>query len=91
MLLYRRDHKQFQVNFSAFNSTHEVDTPLCSAKNLEEYLKRLTRHLEAQVILEVKDCFIFDSYFPKNGAAHMERSDLSQLSYIDTNLSLIHI
>jgi len=32
MLLYRRDHNKFQVNFSAFHSTYEVDTPLCSAK-----------------------------------------------------------
>jgi len=68
MLLYRRDHKKFQVNFSAFNSTYEVDTPLCCAKDLEEYLKRLARHPEAQI-----------------GVAHIERSDLSQLSYIDTN------
>ena len=40
MVLYRRDHNKFQVNFSAFHSTYEVDTPLCSAKHLEEYLKR---------------------------------------------------
>ena len=40
MVLYRRDHNKFQVNFSAFHSTYEVDTPLCSAKQLDEYLKR---------------------------------------------------
>ena len=40
MVLYRRDHNKFQVNFSAFHSTYEVDTPLCSAKHLDEYLKR---------------------------------------------------
>jgi hypothetical protein len=25
----------FQVNFSAFHSTYEVETPLCSARDLE--------------------------------------------------------
>ena len=85
MLLYRRDHKKFQVNFSAFNSTYEVDTPLCSAKNLEEYLKRVVRHPEARVILEVRDCLVFYVYILKNTVANVERSDLSRLSYIDTN------
>ena len=28
-----------QVNFSAFHSTFEVDTPLCSAYDLEQYYK----------------------------------------------------
>jgi len=35
MLIYRRDQSKFQVNFSAFHSTYEVDTPLCSAKYLD--------------------------------------------------------
>ena len=29
-----------QVNFSAFNSTYEVDTPIISAYELEHYYKR---------------------------------------------------
>ena len=29
----------FQVNFAALNSTYEVDTPCCSAKQLDEYYK----------------------------------------------------
>jgi len=37
MLLYRKEHKKFQVNFSAFHSTYEVDTPICSAKTLEKF------------------------------------------------------
>ncbi|XP_023348960.1 inward rectifier potassium channel irk-1 [Eurytemora carolleeae] len=37
MTLYRKDHNKFQVNFSAFNSTYEVETPLCSAKELDNY------------------------------------------------------
>lgn len=37
MVLYRKDHNKFQVNFSAFNSTYEVETPTCSARDLELY------------------------------------------------------
>jgi len=40
MMLYRRDHNKYQVNFSAFNSTYEVDTPIISAYELEHYYKR---------------------------------------------------
>eukprot|EP00092_Neocalanus_flemingeri_P006322 GFUD01006803.1.p1 GENE.GFUD01006803.1~~GFUD01006803.1.p1 ORF type:complete len:620 (-),score=147.28 GFUD01006803.1:285-2144(-) len=40
MLIYRRDQKKFQVNFSAFHSTYEVDMPICSAKNLDLLWKR---------------------------------------------------
>ena len=35
MMLYRRDHNKYQVNFAAFNSTYEVDTPLWSARDLD--------------------------------------------------------
>jgi len=69
MLLYRRDHNKFQVNFSAFHSTYEVDTPLCSARNLEEYLKRSLRNPDML----------------RNELLSLEGSDLSRLSYIDTN------
>ena len=31
---------QLQVNFSAFHSTFEVDTPLCSAKELDGYYQK---------------------------------------------------
>ena len=36
-LLYRKDHNKFQVNFSAFHSTYEVDTPVCSARTLNRF------------------------------------------------------
>ena len=36
MLLYRKDNNKFLINFSAFNSTYEVDTPLWSAKMLDD-------------------------------------------------------
>lgn len=39
MMIYRRDNNKYQVNFSAFHSTYEVDTPLCSSNDLEEYYK----------------------------------------------------
>jgi len=35
MTLYRKDNKKYQVNFAAFHSTYEVDTPSCSAKELD--------------------------------------------------------
>lgn len=38
MMLYRRDQKRFQVNFSAFHSTFEVTTPTISAKQLEKIM-----------------------------------------------------
>ena len=37
MMLYRKDNNKFQVNFSAFHSTYEVETPTCSARELEIY------------------------------------------------------
>jgi len=37
MCLYRKDQNRFQVNFSAFHSTYEVETPLCSARDLENF------------------------------------------------------
>jgi len=40
MVLYRKDHNKFQVNFSAFNSTYEVETPTCSARDLDLYLNQ---------------------------------------------------
>jgi hypothetical protein len=52
MLIYRKDQNKFQVstflsqpsacqvNFSAFHSTYEVDTPLCSAQELDRIQDR---------------------------------------------------
>ena len=37
MTLYRRDRREFEVNFSAFHSTFPVETPTCSAQDLERY------------------------------------------------------
>merc|ERR1719348_507741 len=43
MLLYRKDHNKFQVNFSAFHSTYEVDTPICSARTLKDFHDTTTK------------------------------------------------
>jgi hypothetical protein len=36
MILYRRDHNNFHINFSAFHGTYEVDTPTCTARTLDD-------------------------------------------------------
>ena len=36
MQLYRKDNNKFEINFSAFHSTYEVDTPMHSARQLDE-------------------------------------------------------
>ena len=36
-----------QVNFAALNSTYEVDTPCCSAKELDQYYKALSAYRKA--------------------------------------------
>lgn len=33
---FRKDTGEYEVNYNAFNNTYEVDTPLCSAKQLDE-------------------------------------------------------
>jgi len=39
MLLYRKDQNKYQVNFSAFHSMYDVETPLCSARDLDRFLQ----------------------------------------------------
>eukprot|EP00096_Caligus_rogercresseyi_P010305 TRINITY_DN3706_c0_g1_i1.p1 TRINITY_DN3706_c0_g1~~TRINITY_DN3706_c0_g1_i1.p1 ORF type:complete len:641 (+),score=130.17 TRINITY_DN3706_c0_g1_i1:55-1977(+) len=43
MILYRNEHKKYQVNFSAFDSTYELETPICSAYELDEVYKVKTK------------------------------------------------
>merc|ERR1719430_362620 len=40
MLLYRKDQNKYQVNFSAFHSMYDVETPLCSARELDRFLQK---------------------------------------------------
>jgi len=44
MCLYRKDQNKFQVNFSAFHSTYEVETPLCSARELDNYYSNRAKY-----------------------------------------------
>lgn len=36
IMSFRKDTGEYEVNYNAFNNTYEVDTPLCSAKQLDE-------------------------------------------------------
>ena len=40
MQLYRKDNNKFEINFSAFHSTYEVDTPRYSARHLDQLVIR---------------------------------------------------
>ena len=42
MILYRRDHNNFHINFSAFHGTYEVDTPTCTARMLDELYAKVS-------------------------------------------------
>lgn len=36
IVTFRKETGEYEVNYNAFNNTYEVDTPLCSAKQLDE-------------------------------------------------------
>ncbi|XP_073945437.1 G protein-activated inward rectifier potassium channel 3-like isoform X4 [Choristoneura fumiferana] len=36
MVSFRKDTGEYEVDYNSFNNTYEVDTPLCSAKQLDE-------------------------------------------------------
>ncbi|XP_055319917.1 G protein-activated inward rectifier potassium channel 3 isoform X1 [Sitodiplosis mosellana] len=36
VVTFRKDTAEYEVNYQIFNNTYEVDTPLCSAKQLDE-------------------------------------------------------
>ena len=44
MQLYRKDNNRFEINFSAFHSTYEVDTPRYSARHLDSLITREREH-----------------------------------------------
>jgi hypothetical protein len=39
LFTYRKDHNKFQVNFSEFHSTYDVNTHLCSARDMDKFYK----------------------------------------------------
>lgn len=36
LISFRKDTAEYEVNYELFNNTYEIDTPLCSAKQLDE-------------------------------------------------------
>jgi hypothetical protein len=46
LFLNRKDNNKFQVNFSAFHSTYEVETPTCSARDLETHYQQQQQQKE---------------------------------------------
>lgn len=38
-MTYNKDKQGYQIDYSKFDATTQVDTPLCSAKELYEYYK----------------------------------------------------
>ena len=44
MQLYRKDNNRFEINFSAFHSTYEVETPRYSARHLQHLHTREREH-----------------------------------------------
>lgn len=64
---FRKDTGEYEVNYAAFNNTYEVDTPLCSAKQLDEVRAEL--HLPnglgkcvSQVLRKIKKIFFFSHF-----------------------------
>ncbi|OTF72478.1 ATP-sensitive inward rectifier potassium channel 12-like protein [Euroglyphus maynei] len=44
LIRYRHDTGEYLVDYSKFNNTFDVDTPLCSAKELKELRKQNTHN-----------------------------------------------
>jgi potassium inwardly-rectifying channel subfamily J len=41
---YRREIGEYRVDYSKFNGTYEIDTPMCSARDYYEYQRYLSQH-----------------------------------------------
>jgi len=54
MQLYRKDNNKFEINFSAFHSTYEVDTPMHSARQLDEQERQ--REIEVIQMQKMLSC-----------------------------------
>ncbi|XP_058057429.1 G protein-activated inward rectifier potassium channel 3-like isoform X2 [Anopheles bellator] len=39
IVFYNKENQVYEINYSKFNETHAVDTPLCSARELAEFYK----------------------------------------------------
>lgn len=41
MVKFKKETGEYEVDYNAFNSTYEVDTPLCSSRQLDEIRNEL--------------------------------------------------
>ena len=81
MLLYRKDHNKFQVNFAAFHSTFQVETPQCSARELGEWYSHRERTYKLHMVGQ-DHCIMFiihDCIFQMNNLGHDLTHVLKQL------------
>ena len=60
MTVYRKDHREFEVNFSAFHSTFPVETPLCSAKDFHMFEDRKALVEKSSALQLVSRCINLD-------------------------------
>ncbi|XP_069685255.1 ATP-sensitive inward rectifier potassium channel 12-like isoform X2 [Periplaneta americana] len=47
LVSFKKETGEYEVDYSLFNNTYEVDTPLCSAKSLDD-LKNMQQHQQQQ-------------------------------------------
>lgn len=52
--LFNKERGQFQVNFSIFHATYEVETPSCSSSQLEEYYSNMPES-ETESVSKITD------------------------------------
>ena len=49
LVAFKKETGEYEVDYSLFNNTYEVDTPLCSAKALDE-LRSMQRQQQQQQV-----------------------------------------
>ena len=53
MQIYRKDRNKFEINFSAFHSTYEVETTSQSARELDQMEKSRETNLKKTVDIQI--------------------------------------
>ena len=84
MVLYRKDHNKFQVNFSAFNSTYEVETPTCSARDLELMMNQKNTNDKKYSLMMVSRYFNFMVWFKR-------KSLFFQLNNVNNHIAMMDV
>jgi len=85
MILYRRDHNNFHINFSAFHGTYEVDTPTCTARMLDELYSKVASPTFSVVNNRPMDLVATTSNGPLGPALNELRNKSSPLSLSRSN------